>query len=1073
MSEATADPGRRVSAVDVIAPDDRAAVLAWGTGRAPRQTRSVVDRFEAQAAATPDATAVIDAGRSLSYRELNERANRLARSLLARGAGPEQLVALAMERSADLVVALLAVLKTGAAHLPLDPQHPKPRTDLILADASPVVVLTDADTDTGAPPSSCPFPFPPPSASPDNLRADDLAPGSRAGERLAYVLHTSGSTGRPKGVAVTHAGLARLLAAMERHLPLDPADRLLAVTTVSFDIAQLELLLPLLYGAGVVLAAREDVRDPQVLARLVRQHGVTVMQATPSLWAGQVSEAPESIAGLRVLVGGEALPAALAGRLHSLAAEVTNVYGPTETTIWSLAARLGEEGLQRPPIGGPLDGYRAYVLGRELELVPPGVVGELYLSGTGVARGYTAAPGMTASRFVACPFGRPGERMYRTGDLVRWTARGELEFVGRADQQVKVRGFRVELGEVERAMAQHREVSRAVASVVEGRLVAYVVPSAEAGETLADRVRERVAAVLPDYMVPAVVLVLDGGLPLTANGKVDRGALPVPEAKPVTSARREPVTPAERVFSELFAQILGVPDIDPDDSFFALGGDSILSIRLVAGARKRGLVISARDVFRHKTAAALARHARERTPARPAPAEPAAAAVPTPRAPTPVPLTPIIRWQRDRGGPVNAFHQSVLVRTPAALDLSRVRALVQSLLDRHDALRIRLRRAPQWQLDVLPREQVRADARVERVDIRDLAPEECEAAVTDAANAASRQLDPGAGHMLHAVWCDAGRSRPGRLLLVVNHLVVDGVSWRILLQDLRSLADGSPPEETSGISYARWGALLQDQARSRAAELPVWTGPADGAQPMLRTTDLDPARDVLRTRDSVTRVLPAARTSAALTRLPAALGTGVNAVLLAALGRAVAAWRGAHFPGDPAAVQEAPFLVDVEGHGREEIAEELDLAHTVGWFTSMFPVRLEPGDHPGAVQRRLDRMPDKGLGFGLLRHLNPETEPVLARLPDRQIIFNYLGRFDRSPEEDWSLAAEGPAVGGGGDPGMPLTHLLEVSAVALDGDTGPELHVTWTFPRRLLTRHQVRELADAWFAALRDLEEQA
>ncbi|NNN33846.1 hypothetical protein HLK59_26470 [Streptomyces sp. S3(2020)] len=656
-----------------------------------------------------------------------------------------------------------------------------------------------------------------------------------------------------------------------------------------------------------------------------------------------------------------------------------------------------------------------------------------------------------------------------------------MEFVGRADQQVKVRGFRVELGEVEEVVAGCEGVAQAVASVREGRLLAYVVPRPGSEERLAERVRERAVELLPDYMVPSVVTVLEGGLPLTPNGKLDRAALPAPRARQADTTRREPASEVERVLRELFAQILGVPDVGVDDSFFALGGDSILSIRLVAGARKRGLTVSARDVFRHKTVAGLARHARERTPrtrAHPAPeAEPRArdGAHRPDTGPPPafVPLTPIIQWQRDRGGPVDAFHQSVLVRVPAALDLPFVAGLVQSLLDRHDALRIRLGRTPQWTLEVQPQGTVRGSEHVRRVDVRGLGADQHEAAVTRAAEAAAGRLDPGNGHMLEAVWFDAGDTRPGHLLLVVNHLVVDGISWRVLLHDLRALATGASLDEPTGISYARWGGLLQEQAARRTAELPLWTGAARGTDDILRCAALDPARDVMRGRVTVTRVLPADRTAAVLTKVPAVLGTGVNSVLLSTLGRALRTWRTALFGDDPATVAEAPFVVDVEGHGREEIAEDLDLSHTVGWFTSLFPVRLEPDDTPGAVQRRLDAMPDKGLGFGILRHLHPEAAPVLAGLPRRQVIFNYLGRFERSSDADWSLAADAPAVGGGGDPEMPLTHLLEVSAVALDGSAGPELHVTWTFPSRLLTRAQVEELADAWFAALRDLEETA
>ncbi|MFD7613194.1 condensation domain-containing protein, partial [Streptomyces sp. NPDC059828] len=553
-------------------------------------------------------------------------------------------------------------------------------------------------------------------------------------------------------------------------------------------------------------------------------------------------------------------------------------------------------------------------------------------------------------------------------------------------------------------------------------------------------------------------------------------------------------TAVEELLCGLFADLLGREQVGIDDDFFDLGGDSITSIRLVSRARAKGVVISAREVFRYKTVAGLAAHARQRPPRTAPPgarrgrtgmqpvSQGPAGAIGLPGPDGPVPLTPIMRWQRDRGGPVDGFHQHVLVRTPASLALPRLRAVLQSLLDRHDALRMRLRRTPEWRLDILPRGAVTVDERIVRVAVggsgsaTGIGGADWERTVRVQADLARRRLAPGTANMLQAVWFDAGPGRPGRLLLLINHLAVDGVSWRILLQDLRSAwSEPDEPDEPSGtaagpagttVSFMEWGSRLEKTALERTGELPLWKRVLEGAGELIEGSAVLPGRDVLSTQATVARVLSAAHTEALLTRLPARLGTGANTVLLAALGLAVRGWRAAHFP-----QSTAPFLVDVEGHGREEIADDLDISATVGWFTSMFPVRLDtrrhdPYDALRAVREQLDAMPDKGLGYGLLRHLNPDTAPVLERLPRGQILFNYLGRFDRPDDTEWALASEAGAVGSGGDPDMPLTHPLEVSVVALRRTGGPELHITWAYASHLLERHRVEDLADRWLEAL-------
>ncbi|WP_461088004.1 amino acid adenylation domain-containing protein, partial [Streptomyces deserti] len=609
------DTDVHLSAVDVLDADERRLVLEeWNDTGAPLPALSVPDMFEAQVARTPDAVAVVCGDARLTYAELNARVNRLARLLVRRGIGPESRVAVCMERSADLLVALLAVLKAGAAYLPVDPNHPAERIAVMLDDARPGLLLTGRGAAAEA-------------SGPERIDVDDprtvaelaglddaaVTDGERVTPLLpdhpAYVIYTSGSTGRPKGVVVPHGAMANLVATMGRRIPMDTTDRLLAVTTVTFDIHVFELYVPLLAGAAVVVAQDGDVRDPAAVAELVERFGVSVMQGTPALWHALLTAHAAAARGLRLLVAGEALPGSLAARMAAVGSTVTNLYGPTEATVYATAAAVAAgTTVSQVPIGHPIDNTRAYVLDGALQPVPPGVSGELYLAGTQLARGYLERRGLSAERFVACPYGPAGERMYRTGDVVRWRTGGELEFLGRADDQVKIRGFRIELGEVEAVLGAHPAVGRAAAVVREDvpgdkRLVAYVVAGDPDDGDVAAAAHAHAAERLPSYMVPSVVVAVDA-LPLNANGKLDRKALPAPAY--TSGGGRAAATIEEELLCQAFAEVLGLPAVGVDDDFFTLGGHSLLAVSLVEWLRQRGVSVSVRALFTTPTPAGLA-----------------------------------------------------------------------------------------------------------------------------------------------------------------------------------------------------------------------------------------------------------------------------------------------------------------------------------------------------------------------------------------------------------------------------------------------------------------------------------
>ncbi|MEV4583294.1 amino acid adenylation domain-containing protein [Nonomuraea jabiensis] len=620
-----ADPGLRLSEVDVLGSGDRRRVLLeWNDTALDVPAATVVELLDEQVRRSPQAVALAFGEQSLNYGELDARANRLARHLIGRGVGPETIVAVVLERGVDLLVALLAVVKAGGAYLPVDPSYPSERTAYVIADAGVVCLLTSDDLrsrlpefgispgdDDGVPVLVLDDP-----ALAAELAVLDGAPLAQR-ERTApllpwhpmWVIYTSGSTGRPKGVLVEHRAIVNFLASMRDRVPLGPDDSLPAVSTVGCDMGGLELYLPLLAGARLVLASQEQVLDPWKLRALIRSSGAATVHATPSLWRGLVSDDGDPVdwTRVRVLIGAEALPEDLARTLLDRAGSLTNLYGPTETTVWSTAGEIAADRADAASIGAPIGNTQVYVLDDRLAPVPPGVAGELYIAGAGLARGYLGRPGLTAERFVACPYGGPGLRMYRTGDMVRWGRDGNLRFLGRTDDQVKIRGFRVELGEIEAVLAAHPSVAQAVVVVREDapgdrRLVAYAVPADGAGEDLGERLRGLARDRLPGYMVPAAVVPLDR-MPLMPNGKLDRKALPAPEY--TAGERSSAGLMLEEILCDAFAEILGVPEVGVHDDFFALGGHSLLAVKWVERLRERGVTVEVRDLFAAPNAADL------------------------------------------------------------------------------------------------------------------------------------------------------------------------------------------------------------------------------------------------------------------------------------------------------------------------------------------------------------------------------------------------------------------------------------------------------------------------------------
>ncbi|WP_237546667.1 non-ribosomal peptide synthetase, partial [Streptomyces sp. SID161] len=1081
----------------LLAPDRREQVLRhWNDTAAGLPDTTVAELFAAQVRRTPDAVALEAGDEHVTYRELDARAARLAVRLARLGVRPEQPVGVLMDRSVQLVVTQLALVRTGGVNVPLDGRAPAERLRRMLAEAGAGLLLTDAgwsrtarevlpgdgvlrvDALTGA---AGPRVTDDPTSTddltatddatathgltPDDLTAtgdatatDDLTATDDASgpapavvvhpDNVQYVMFTSGSTGTPKGVAVRQRDVVAL--ALDRAFA--GHDRVLVHSPHAFDAATYEVWVPLLRGGTAVLAPPTDLDATQV-RRAITEQRVSCLWLTAGLFRLLAQEDPGCLRGAReVWTGGEAVPGAAVRRVLDACPGLTVVdgYGPTETTTFA-TRRVFRAGDPLPavlPIGRPLDNTRVYVLDAALQPQPPGIPGELYLAGAGLARGYAGRPGATAARYVADPYGPPGARMYRTGDIVRWSADGELHFVGRADDQIKIRGFRVEPAEIEARLTAHPAVAEAVVSLYEEagrkRLAAHLVAAGTAEVPPAADLRAHLAAGLPDYMVPAAFVTVPE-LPLTANGKVDRRRLPAPDwSAGGEAAHRAPRTATEHVLAGIWAELLGVARVGVDDNFFMLGGDSILSIQVVSRARAAGLTLTPRDLFRHPTVAELAAAADGGAVTAVAGTEPVEGAVD---------LLPIQHWFLDpRPEHADFFDQSVVIETTGPVDQDALRHALAALWAHHDALRARFVPGPEG---ARRQEVAAADGPVpELLRIHDRRDEE---RLTAAAHAGLR-LDT--GPLFTARLFTATGAPHDRLLLVAHHLVVDGVSWRILLEDLETAygqaASGQPvrlPARTT--SVREWARRLRDDDRF-AAQLAHWESAAEPcADPLpVDGTGGNTAADVR----EVTVRLDREHTAGLLRRVPGVYRTRIDDVLLTALGRVLADWTG-----------RDTVAVGLEGHGREDqLFEDIDLSRTVGWFTSLFPVALtvpagDWGTALKAVKEQLRAVPDRGLGYGVLRHLVRDER--LTGAPAPGISFNYLGRFDWTADGGTLIGAVPGGLGGAEAPGTERPHLLDVVARVEDD----QLEITWYYSAGRHHEHTVGALAEGMLRALADI----
>ncbi|QLE48446.1 amino acid adenylation domain-containing protein [Nostoc sp. C057] len=1072
-----ANPNQAIGELPLLTQTERHQLLVeWNDTHTPySKSKCVHELFEQQVEKTPNAIAVVYENQSLTYQQLNDRANQLAHYLQTLGVGAEILVGICIERSLLMLVGLLGILKAGGAYLPLDPAYPQERLAFMLEDAQVSVLLTQESLVTTLPPhqaqvvclDSATF-----SAIAENL------PHTVTTDNLAYVIYTSGSTGRPKGVQIEHRGLLNLVFWHQQAFAVSSLDRVTQVAGVAFDACGWEIWPYLTAGASIHFPDDETRLYPEQMRDWLLSKAITI-SFLPTPMAEKVLSLnwPANAALRTLLTGGD--------QLHQYPSvshpfEVVNNYGPTENTVVATSGNVPkrQQAYLPPAIGRAIANTQVYVLDSRLQPVPIGVIGELHIGGESLARGYLHRPDLTAERFIRNPFqrsrghtstalsnqgaGGKGEtencdRLYKTGDLVRYQADGNIEFLGRIDHQVKIRGFRIELSEIEAILTQHPQVRDAVAIAREDipgvkSLAAYIIP--ELTQPTSNELRLFLKSKLPSYMVPASFTILEV-LPITPNGKVDRRALPVPEFESDESTGFvSPHTQTQEVLAKIWRDILVLKQVGIHDNFFELGGDSIISMQIIAKANQAGLKLTPKQLFQHQTIAELA---------------PVAGIISSVQSEQGlvtgiVPLTPILHWFFEQNLPEpHHFNQSFLLEVPANLQPELLEQALQKLLSHHDALRLRfVQQEGQWQ-------QYNSDASDVSLGITDLSylpPAEWLKAIEAKADETQSTLNLADGPLMRVVLFHLGNS-PGRLLIVIHHLAVDGISWRILLEDLseayKQLEVGKTIQlPTKTTSFKDWAIRLQDYARSQElhSQLNYWL---DSMRFPIAHLPLDYAAvaqdNTVASSRIVSVYLSVEQTRALLHDVPGAYNTQINDVLLTALVQTFTRWTSSY-----------SLLIDLEGHGREDLFEDVDLSRTVGWFTSIFPVLLkledrnDPGEVLKSVKEQLRRIPNRGIGYGIWRYLSPDESDrnQLQVFPKAEVSFNYLGQFDQTQLATlgWKYAQE--SSGSIHSPKGQRRHLLTVNGLVVEG----RLKLEWQYSEHFHSWATVENLANEYIETL-------
>ena len=1030
--------------------------------------------IEARVKETPDATAVVFQDAPLTYRALNDRANRTAHYLKKLGVGPDVLVGLYMERSFEMITGLLGILKAGGAYVPLDPSYPADRIAYIMEDTNAPIILTQArllnslpetkarpvcmDTDWG-----------------EIEREDPENIDSGAGpDHMSYVIYTSGTTGRPKGVMIEHRSVIARLVFWKEKYRLSENDVAIHYRPYSFDGSIEEYLLPLCVGAKFIMApsniaVTDNIAD--YLISTIEKYRITKINMPPVLLDVFLTELkrsdPEKVKSLHTVIsGGDKLTADIVRKFDALfdAASLYNTYGPTENAIDSLNWRCDmAEGKGRVLLGRSIANTKSYILDPNGAPVPLGVPGELYVSGVGLARGYLNRPDLTKQMFIPNPFSKtPGSRLYKTGDLCRCLSDGNIEFLGRIDHQVKIRGFRIELGEIEAVLGRHEQVNEAVVIDREDQpgnkqLAAYVTLNDAAQQPEEADVRAFLRTTLPDYMIPAFIIFMDE-FPLTPNGKIDRKGLPLPALSASEKAYTAPRTKNQKILSKIWAETLGLPRVGINDNFFSLGGDSILSIRIISKAAGKGLSFTVKQIFEHQTLAELAMAAGKHKPIS------AEQGVVTGA----VPLTPIMkRFFEPPCIDPHHFNQYMVVRISEEWDATVLRKAFAVMLSQHDALRLCFTWSGDgWSASCADVAADAADTLLGVEDLSGVVRNHRMTAMDDRIETYQKSFDLRAGSLLKAVLFQTGEEE-NYLWIIIHHLAVDGVSWRIFMEDFERLCAMAAKGEAMILplkttSFKAWASRLQQYAESTVLmeEKESWLKQTD-LLPLPTDHPFDPSVNTLDAAETLTVTLPEKETHLLLHKAPDIYGARINELLLSALFMALCRWTG-----------RTKVLIGLEGHGREALFEDVDLSKTMGWFTSLFPVLLSIGEAKGlletvaAVKAELNSVPNRGIGYGVLRYMSPDdtVRDAFDALPFPELIFNYFGQMDETFVSG-HFAFE--RLGFSESTGRVRTNMIDIGGGIING----ALQITFSYCNKIHDASTIQGFADDFGANLHQLVE--
>lgn len=1069
LERLAADPKALWAAPPALVPASHLEVQeAANRTMAPLTDELLHEGFARQALARPDALAVVSEGHTLTYAELDARSSRIANRLLASGVRPNELVAIVMAKGWEQVVAVLGILRSGAAYMPLDASLPPARMRHLLRRGKVRVALTQSHVASRLPDLDIECL----AVDDDALWAGqpDSSPESpQSATDLAYVIFTSGSTGEPKGVMIDHRGAVNTIADVNRRFRVGKHDRVLALSSLSFDLSVYDIFGLLAAGGTVVIPDAGAERDPRRWLELMERHGVTMWNSVPALlelFVTRTEELGQALpADLRLLLlSGDWIPLSLPDRARALLpgdSEVVSLGGATEASIWSVLYPIGivEPGWRSIPYGKPMANQTLYVLNDALELRPQFVEGEIYIGGIGLAHGYWSDRERTAERFVQHPV--TGERLYRTGDLGRYLASGDIEFLGRRDHQVKINGYRVELGEIEVALSGHESVGAVVVSALgdrqgSKRLVAYVVPTPDA-ELDEEDLRRHAAEQLPSYMVPPAFVVLDA-LPLTANGKVDRAALPDPAVLRDPSQLGEPPrTDAERTLAEIWCRLLEVEEIGRHENFFELGGDSLLAVRSLAVAAGAGIWLTPQELYANPTLAAAAAAARSK-PVSSAPQGPVSG---------PVGLTPSQAWffEHDFAAAHHWNGMWPLFALDRPLEVGALRVALQEVLLHHDGLRMRFRRDGGGEVSAtIAGPDSVVDAEVASIDLSAVADSEMTKVLEREVASRHASLDLEHGPVVALTYFDLGPGRAPRMLISAHWLVLDYYSSRIFFEDLRSayvqVVVGQPvlfPPKTASVVQCVERLRELATAPDLMAEIPRWRAFADA--PRLRR-ELDGGANLQGAARRVERVFEGEVAATVLRELPRRFGAEVKDVLLTALLRSVTDWTG-----------DRDMLVEVEGIGREAVFGDLDVSRTISRLSTLSPVRLERcagdcrADDLRHVMSALRAIPRNGIGYGMLRHLHPDpaVRSALAEVRQPEIGFNFWGDVS-----EYFAADIRPVIEAFGPHRAQAAHrprLIDVTALVWSG----MLICVWTYSPGMHHPETVERLAEGFLEELREL----